>query len=154
MRKILIAGVFMLASLAQAEVLSWRVDIPSGNNYASAQLYATLASTADLGNLNSLQGGSVARYSNEYGVLTTDTTLTVNNTYKFFVALFAADGTTVMAYSALMTWDDLAAAGSLWSGSLPTPPGTTYWNAVPEPTSIGLLAVGMSALLLRRRRRM
>jgi hypothetical protein len=153
MRKILISGFLLIACLAQAEVLSWRVDVdPNNGFYTTAQLFATTGSANVIG--ATAQSGQVGKYVNEaYGVLGTDTILTVGNTYSFFVALFDSDGVTVKAYSDLKSWGTLVSESSLWTGSFPVPPGTTYWNAVPEPTSMGLLAIGVSALLLRRRRR-
>jgi len=142
----------MLASVAQAEVLSWRVYVASGNSfYTSAQLFATSTGTRDY-LTETAQSGSISKQSDANGVLPTDTVLTVSgSSFSFFVTLF--NGAAFAGYSELMSWDDLSLVGSIWTGTPPALPGTTVWNAVPEPTSMGLLALGMSALLLRRRRR-
>jgi len=157
--KVLLVGMFMAATMVQAEVISWRVDIPSGNSsYQTAQLFATTTSANywDTG-ISIPQGSAAAPYSPSLGVLTQDTNLSVGNTYSFYVRLFTDSGTTLVGWSGLMTWGDLVSTGALVSGTVPNFPATTPWNAgttvVPEPTSIGLLAMGMSVLLLRRRRR-
>jgi PEP-CTERM motif len=155
--KVFMLGMVMAASMVQAEVLSWRVDIPSGNStYQTAQLFATTTSE-NYWTTGSAQGSAAAPYSSSFGVLTQDTNLSVGNSYSFYVKLFTDSGSTVVGWSGLMTWDQLVTAGALVAGTTPTFPATTPWNAgtsvVPEPTSMGLLALGMSALLLRRRRR-
>jgi PEP-CTERM motif len=155
--KVLVIGICMAVPMAQAEVLSWRVDIPIGNSsYETAQLFATTTSE-NYWTTGSSQGSAATPFSAGAGVLTQDTDLTVNNSYSFYVRLLTDSGATVVGWSGLMTWDQLVSAGALVSGSTPTFPSTTAWNAgtsvVPEPTSMGLLALGMSALLLRRRRR-
>ncbi len=160
MKMFLMVVCLMMASIVQAEYVSWRVFVGStgaeNSFYDSARLFATDQGVANIAGATS-QGPSVDQASIELGVTTTDTLVTVpnNGQYSFFVALYSiAGGSTPVAYSALRTWGELATDGSLWNAELPAPLGTTYWNAVPEPTSIGLLAIGMSALLLRRRRRM
>jgi len=153
MRISLMLGFVLMASVVQAEFISWRVYIDTGNSfYDSAQLFATTTGTLNY-ETQSAQGGAISTYSGEdFGITPTDTALNVSgSSYSFFVALF--NGASFVAYSELRTWDSLVGDGSIWSGGLPAPMGTTYWNAVPEPTSMGLLALGMSALLLRRRRR-
>jgi len=155
--KVLMVGMFMAATMVQAEVISWRVDIPSGNSsYQTAQLFATTTS-ANYWTTGISQGSTATPYSHNLGVLTQDTNLSVGNSYSFYVRLFTDSGATVVGWSGLMTWGDLVSSGALVSGSVPNFPATTPWNAgttvVPEPTSIGLLAMGMSVLLLRRRRR-
>jgi len=154
--KILMLGMLLVVPMAQAEVLSWRVDIPSGNSsYATAQLYATMTSE-NYWTTGTAQGSSATPYSASFGVLTQDTDLTVDNSYSFYVRLLDS-GSNPVGWSALMTWGQLVTDGALVLGTTPTFPTTTPWNAgtsvVPEPTSMGLLALGMSALLLRRRRR-
>jgi len=152
MRRFLIMGLLMVASLAQAEYISWRVYIDTGNSfYDSARLFATTEGTADVGTGIAQGDAATARESVENGVTPTDTALSVGSGYSFFVALYS--GGLVVGYSEIRSWAALATETSLWTGNLPAPMGTVYWNAVPEPTSIGLLAMGMSALLLRRRRR-
>jgi hypothetical protein len=160
MKMYLMIFFLMTASIVQAEYISWRVFVGStgaeNSFYDSARLFATDTGFATITGATS-QGPSVGQASVELGVTPTDTLVTVpnNDQYSFFVALYSiAGGSTPVAYSALRTWDELVLDGSLWNAELPAPLGTTYWNAVPEPTSIGLLAIGMSALLLRRRRRM
>jgi PEP-CTERM motif len=155
--KALIVGMVMAATMAQAEVISWRVDIPSGNSsYQTAQLFAT-ATSENYWTTGVSQGSTATPYSDAFGVLTQDTDVTVDNSYSFYVKLFTDAGATVVGWSGLMTWDQLVTAGALVAGTTPSFPATTPWNAgtsvVPEPTSMGLLAIGMSALLLRRRRR-
>lgn len=158
MRKsILVAGLMLIASVAKAEVLSWMVDIDAGNSsYVTAQLFATTSTGDYWTDAATSQSGLINKYDDTYGVVTYDSTLSVNNTYSFFVKLFAADGTTMVGWSGLMSWSQLVTDGSLVSGSVPDFPATTPWNAgtsvVPEPTSMALLAMGMSALLLRRKR--
>ena len=160
--KVLMLGMLLVAPMAQAEVLSWRVDIPGdgANTYVTAQLFATTMTSGDSywTDLAHSQSGLATPYDSQYGVLTVDSNLSVGNTYNFFVRLFSdAGGTTPTGYSGLMSWNDLVTAGALVTGTTPNFPATTPWNAgtsvVPEPTSMGLLALGMSALLLRRRRR-
>jgi hypothetical protein len=162
MRQSVLALVFIFAaSLVQAEVLSWRVDIDGGagnTSYVTAQLFATTSSGSGYELTGSNIGGPINKNDDATGVWTRDQNLTgLDNTYNFFVKLFAVDGTTVVGWSGLMTWGQLVTDGSLVSGTVPEFPTTTPWNAgtsvVPEPTSVGLLALGMSALLLRRRRR-
>jgi hypothetical protein len=152
MKKFFIIGCLMVASVAKADVLSWRVFVASGNSfYTSAQLFSTSSGTINY-LTQTAQSGSISKQSDLNGVLPTDTVLTVSgSSYSFFITLF--NGGAFAGYSELMSWDDLLSVGSIWSGTPPALPGTTYWNAVPEPTSMGLLALGMSALLLRRRRR-
>lgn len=150
-KKILLVGVLMSASVLQAEVLSWRVDMPSGNaSYATAQLFAT-TTVDNYGGTGSAQGGTVNTYSPDYGVLVTDSNVSGNSLTYFYVELRTA-GNEWFGYSDLMNWDTLVTMGALVSGSLPDFPATTAWNAVPEPTSMALLAMGVSALLLRRKR--
>lgn len=157
-KSILIAGVLLGASLVQAEVLSWRVDIPNssgGGNvgYTTAQLFATTMGSSqnywtDQANDQSVK---ISNTGNPYGVFRTDTTLhDVDSSFKFFVVLY--NGTTEFGHSALKDWNTLVSDGSLVSGIAPALPATTVWNAVPEPTSMALLAMGVSALLLRRKR--
>jgi hypothetical protein len=154
-KSILIAGILMSASLIQAEVLSWRVDIPDANgandSYTTAQLFATDSTASnyweDKGHEQSVK---IAKFTDAYGVLRTDTTLNVGSGYKFFVVLY--NGATEFGHSALKDWNTLVSDGSLVSGIAPALPATTVWNAVPEPTSMALLAMGVSALLLRRKR--
>ena len=91
------------------------------------------------------------------------------------VALFAADGTTILdlvAYGSSATGGEGASAPTLttatsaqrridgldtnvnsvdFAASAPTPRAANVINAVPEPTALGLIAVG-SALSLRRRK--
>lgn len=157
-KTILIACILMSASLVQAEVLSWRVDIPDANgangSYTTARLFATTLGagdnySADRANAQSVE---IARFTSTYGVLRTDTTLTVGSGYNFYVVLY--NGGSEYGYSALKDWNTLVSDGSLVSGVAPALPATTVWNAlpVPEPTSMALLAMGVSALLLRRKR--
>lgn len=161
MRKsFLVAGVLFVASAVQAEVLSWRVDIdgtPGDSSYVTAQLFATTSTGNYWTDEATSQSGQINKYNDVFGVVTYDSNLTVGDTYSFFVKLFAADGTTMVGYSALQSWNDLVTSGALVSGSVPDFPATTPWNAgtsvVPEPTSMALLAMGVSALLMRRKRR-
>lgn len=155
-KSILAAGLMMVASLAQAEVLSWMVDIDSGNSsYATAQLFAT-TTAENYWTTGSSQSGQINKYDDTYGVVTYDSNLSVGDTYSFYVKLFASDGTTMVGYSGLLSWSQLVSDGALVSGTVPDFPATTPWNAgtsvVPEPTAMALLAMGASALLLRRRR--
>lgn len=158
-KKILIAGMLMVTSLVQAEVLSWRVDIPdaSGGNssYATAQLFTTTTVLNYWGTGTGV-GDAVNKYNNDYGVLIADSNVSGNSGTYFYVKLFTSGGSPV-GWSALMSWTDLVTSGALVSGSVPDFPTTTPWNAgtsvVPEPTSMALLAMGVSALLMRRKRR-
>ncbi len=162
MKKSILSLVFIfVASLVQAEVLSWRVDIDGGSgntSYVTAQLFATSTTGGSYPGGGTAIGGQINKNDDTYGVWTRDQALSgYNNTYSFFVKLFAANGTTVVGWSDLVSWNVLVSDGALVSGTVPNFPATTPWNAgtsvVPEPTSVGLLAIGMSAILLRRRRR-
>lgn len=159
MKSILVASAFLMVSVVQAEVLSWRVDIGGDNSsYVSAQLYATTETSSWWTTGTAQESQNILKYDNTYGVVTRDTTVSVGDTYSFYVRLFAADGVTMVGYSELQSWSQLLASGALVSGSVPDFPATTPWNsgtsitAVPEPTSMALMAVGVSALLLRRKR--
>ncbi len=154
MRKsILVAVALMVASLVQAEVISWRVDVESGNDfYDSAQLFATTA-TVDYktDTASELYSGSkINTYDPDYGVLPNNTTVSYLTGISFFVKLY--NGADIVGYSELKSWSTLVGEGSLASGIAPDLPATA-WNAVPEPTSMALLAMGVSALLMRRKRR-
>jgi hypothetical protein len=164
MRMYLVIVFLMLASIAQADyIVSWRVFVGSteaeNSFYKNAQLYAALGPTADDQNAISY-GSAVDKDSDANGVVSTGTVVTTpyDGDLKFFVALYDYSDV-LLGYSALIKWSDLVTAGSSSGGVFPVPLDPTYWNAgssytaVPEPTSIGLLAIGMSALLLRRRRR-
>lgn len=158
-KTILVASILMVASAVRAEVLSWRVDIDTGSgnaSYVTAQLFATTSTGNYWSDAATSQSGQINKYNDTYGVVTYDSTLTVGNTYSFFVKLFSADGITMVGYSGLQSWSELVASGALVSGTVPDFPATTPWNSgtsvVPEPTSMALLAMGMSALLLRRKR--
>lgn len=162
MRQSVLVLVFILAaSLVQAEVLSWQVDIDGGagnTSYVTAQLFATTTTGAGYELTGTSFGGQINKNDDTTGVWTRDQNVSnIYSTYSFFVKLFQADGTTLAGWSGLQTWDQLVSSGALVAGTTPTFPATTPWNAgtsvVPEPTSVGLLALGMSALLLRRRRR-
>lgn len=151
MRKaILMAGVLMAASMVQAEVLAWRVDLGAYNStFETAQLFAT-TEVANYWETGAAESGQINKLDNTYGVVTYESTLTVGNTFSFFVKLFGSDGTTVIGYSALKDWNTLMSEGSLAVAAPGLP--ATAWNAVPEPTAMALLAMGLSALLLRRKR--
>lgn len=150
-KTILVAGVVMVASMVQAEVLAWRVDLGAYNStFETAQLFAT-TTVENYWETGASESLKISKLDNTYGVTTYESTLTVGNTFSFFVKLFGSDGTTVIGYSALKDWSTLVAEGSLAVGSPPGLPGTA-WNAVPEPTAMALLAMGLSALLLRRKR--
>jgi|GEM_PF-4436771 len=155
-KTILAAGILIFASMVQAEVIAWRVDLGAENStYETAQLFATKVTTGEYwkdGSISAQETQKIEKYDNTYGVVKRTTALgsTIDNTYSFFVNLYAFDGITVVGYSALKSWGDLVTQGSLGSG-VPSLPATA-WNAVPEPTSMALLAMGVSALLLRRKR--
>ncbi len=154
---ILALGVLMLVSIAQAEVISWRVDVESGNGFFdSAQLFATTASVNYKTDTESelYSGNKINTYDPDYGVLPNNTTVSYLTGISFFVKLY--NGANIVGYSELKSWSTLVGEGSLASGIAPDFPATA-WNAgagvVPEPTSMALLAMGVSALLMRRKRR-
>jgi hypothetical protein len=151
-RLILMVGALMVASVVQAEVIAWRVDLGAANSsFETAELFATM-STGDYWSdaATSQSGGKINKMDNTYGVLTYESTLTVNDSYSFFVKLYDVNNIMV-GYSALKSWATLSTEGSLASGIAPDLPATA-WNAVPEPTAMALLAMGVSAMLLRRKR--
>lgn len=161
-KSILIAGVLMAASMIQAEVLSWRVDIdgtPGNQTYATAQLFSTTERIADFQNIVGAGvtqlSEKINKYDNTWGVFTYDSNVSAGRDKFFFVKLYDSNGM-VQWSSDLTAWSTLVSDGALVSGSTPSFPATTPWNAgigvVPEPTSMALLAMGVSALLLRRKR--
>jgi hypothetical protein len=157
MKIFLLGFILTVVSTVQGEVLSWRVDIPSGNSYATAELFATTTAQADYWNVaGTSQSDKFAPIDATEGVLRKNSVLTVDSSLnKFFVRIFNSGGT-MIGYSDLFASTDFP-IGVIWSGDGIDLPFSSVWNAgtsvVPEPTSIGLLAIGMSALLLRRRRR-
>jgi len=149
-KTILVAGVLMLASMVQAEVLAWRVDLGGANSaFTTAQLFATDVGGAGYESSGSSISGRINKLDNTYGLVTYESTLTVGNTFNFYVKLYK--GETLIGYSALKSWSQLVTDGALVSGNTPEMPATA-WNAVPEPTAMALLAMGVSVLLLRRKR--
>jgi hypothetical protein len=163
MKQSVLILVFMFASsMIQAEVLSWRVDIDGGagnTSYVFAQLFTTQTTGVGYQLTGTSLGAQMSQNNEADGVWQRNQDLVGLGTADYFyVRLFAADGTTPAGYSGLLSWTQLELDSALVSGTVPDFPATTPWNAgtsvVPEPTSMGLLAIGMSALLLRRRRRM
>jgi len=152
---ILMMGLLLAASLVQAEVIAWRVDLGANNStFVTAQLFATTVVAGEYwkdGSIVAQETQNIAQFET-FGVVGRTTTLgsAIDSTYSFFVNLYAADGTTVVGHSDLKSWATLSSEGYLATGTPDLP--ATAWNAVPEPTAMALLAMGVSAMLLRRKR--
>jgi len=145
-----IIGLMFAASVLRAEVLTWSVDLVAGNgSYETAQLFSAESNTGNFYDSVSNIGGPINKDSGAGYVIEYDSDVTAGTAY-FFVKL--SNG----SYSDAMSWSQLVSAGSLVSGNTPDASALTPWNitsvTVPEPTSMALLAMGVSALLLRRKR--
>lgn len=150
-KTILVAGVLMVASMVQAEVLEWRVDLGGANStFATAQLFATANNDGTFLTGAADRSSKINTYET-YGVITYASTLTVSDINNYFYVKLENSGGGLVGYSALKSWSQLVSEGALVSGNTPDIPATA-WNAVPEPTAMALLAMGLSALLLRRKR--
>jgi hypothetical protein len=151
-KSIFILVLISLCSVTRAEILAWSVDLtPNNGSYVTAQLFAAANNGDGYWNSTSNVGEEIQKNQDGYWLHQA----TVSYSEYFFVKVF--DGSTTF-YSSAKAWGDLVIDQNLASGIFPDSLPSNYWNitsvtAVPEPTSVGLLALGMSALLLRRRRR-
>ncbi|MEI6645918.1 MAG: PEP-CTERM sorting domain-containing protein [bacterium] len=142
----------MVASMVQAEILAWRVDLGGANTtFDTAKLFATSESGAGYELTGTVISGPINKFDNTYGLVTYESAVTAGSANNFYVRLYLGGSEVAGGYSALKSWSTLVAEGSLVSGNTPDIPATA-WNAVPEPTAMALLAMGVSALLLRRKR--
>jgi hypothetical protein len=150
-KTLLVAGVLMVASMVQAEVLEWRVDLGGANSmFATAQLFATTVNDGTFVDHAAVRSGKINTYET-YGVITYASALTVSDINNYFYVRLENTVGGLVGYSARMSWSQLVSEGALVSGNTPDMPATA-WNAVPEPTAMALLAMGVSVLLLRRKR--
>jgi hypothetical protein len=150
-----IISFLFVASVVRAEVLSWSVDLAIGNEaYATAQLFSSTSGDSGYWNSETHIGNAIYKSEDGY-VVQYDSNVTPGTEY-FFVKLFNSSGT-FLSYSDAKSWSTLVADQNLVSGSAPEMSALNPWNitattTVPEPTAMALLAMGVSALLLRRKR--
>ena len=156
-KSFLIAGLLLASSVVRAEVLTWSVDLGVVDNatYATAQLFASSTQDTSFGTTGTSIGDAIYKDSVAQFVVAYDSNVTAGTAY-FYVKLFNSTGDFI-SYSDTQSWSQLWNAGSLVSGNTPdvsaaNPWSTTSVTAVPEPTAMALLAMGVSAMLLRRKR--
>jgi len=167
MKLFVLVSAAILASMVQASVMTWYVDFGSTSSFTfdSAKLIAKSGNTTV--EIKDAAGGTVeTAYDNIWtSRITTEDIASFDGTsYEFYVELgnyssgnwtAVADSTTSFSYSELVSKGVISAGGT-------STPAANAWNAatdgftavtVPEPGSLGLLLIGASFMLLRRRNR-
>jgi hypothetical protein len=150
-----IISFLFVASVVRAEVLSWSVDLLIGNGaYETAQLFSSASNDSGFWTSANNIGNAIYKDQTEGYVVQYDSNVTPGTAF-FFVKLFNSSGT-FLSYSDAVSWDQLVADQHLVSGSAPEMSALSPWTitstTVPEPTAMALLAMGLSTLLLRRKR--
>lgn len=160
MKKLIIISAVLLMSIAsQAASFKWTAANIYASNLTtkytgSATLYAYLttagAETATEVAVANVVAG-VVKDGSQVGLTFSNDNLTVNNNYTFYFVI-EDNGKTFTSVS--KSCDALAVgAGNLSFGNMTTATkDSSNWSNVPEPTSAMLLALGIAALALRRKR--
>jgi hypothetical protein len=165
--RLCMAFMFVICAVfsAQAVVIHWSVDTyPSSGNVTSAQLVYVSDGTAPAYANGVISNGSeigdevsgLAITPNGIGEQNTEDSTRSSGAY--YVVLFDSNtskytyGLTSLAYndSDSITEDVYTPATSVYDASAG---GFSSWEPVPEPGSAALLALGMVALALRRKKR-
>ena len=164
-KSVVIALLLTLGSVltSQAVVIGWAAEnLPNGTGYARLVYVASGAQPVLDGNglwgsgteeLGSLASGGAIDGSSLYPQSTTDAT--VREIGAYYVVLFDSAYENYAVSTTSITWND---GPSISQGEYDpitadfTPNGFTSWGVVPEPSVAMLLAVGVAAAALRRRK--
>lgn len=170
--KVVFALVALLtARLASAEMLYWMIgDATSGGSNTIAFDYAVVYATKGDEKIalpNDGRGGETYWKENGDDVVLSTKTTGPNLTelgdwnykdYSFYVELFnydfSLDQGTSVGVSEWATYDALVSHGAIIPSGMGIPATAHIWmpaTAVPEPTSLPLVLVGIALLLLKRR---
>lgn len=158
----------LVAHLASAEMLYWMIgDATNGGENTIAFDYAVVYATKGGEKIalpNNGEGGEI--YGNEdlSPITTTNPQMTEfgegwdYQNYSFYVELFnydfSLDQGTSVGVSEWATYDALVSHGAIIPSGMGIPATAHIWmpaTAVPEPTSLPLVLVGIALLLLKRR---
>lgn len=158
-----------LASMAQATVMNWYVALADSTTYSftAAKIVAFNTTTQTATDLNDGKGNTyIAADGNQYvlddsGDTSANITGLSGSAYSYFVELgnYVSGSWTVVAQSGKVSYDNLYSAGVISAGGVDAPAANSYnfanagFSTVPEPGSLGMLLIGASLMLLRRRNR-